>query len=181
MPFNESLAFGKIGESDIARWLRSRGTSVLPVYEKEIDEGKGPQFFAPNGEYVAPDMFCLPQCEWIEAKHKKVFTWHRISGTWQTGIDLRHWEEYKRVQEISKRRVWLFFLHRSNKPDERDLKGGSPSLCPTGLFGGSLDYLSRHIHHEDARWGRTGMVYWAVDTLQKLALLSEIAELEAAE
>ena len=115
MPFNESLAFGKIGESDIARWLRSRGTSVLPVYEKEIDEGKGPQFFAPNGEYVAPDMFCLPQCEWIEAKHKKVFTWHRISGTWQTGIDLRHWEEYKRVQEISKRRVWLFFLHRSNR------------------------------------------------------------------
>jgi len=31
--FKEKLAIGKTGESEIARWLISRGASILPVYE----------------------------------------------------------------------------------------------------------------------------------------------------
>lgn len=75
--FAQTLEFGKIGESDIAYWLRDRNNCVLPIYEKEIDEGKGPRLFSPNGEHIVPDMLVLPEVEWIEAKHKSVFTWHR--------------------------------------------------------------------------------------------------------
>lgn len=174
MTFEEQLAFGKIGESDIARWLKSRGSSVLPVYEKEIDEGKGPQFFADGESYAAPDLFCFPQCEWIEAKHKTVFSWHRITQTWQTGIDMNHWTQYQRVEEISKRRVWLMFLHRCARPDQRDLMAGCPPQCPTGLFVGSLKYLARNVDHTDGRWGRHGMIYWRESTLNKVAEIDDV-------
>lgn len=177
--FARSLEFGRVAESDIARWINARGGSVLPVYEKEIHEGKGPQFYSSVGEHVAPDMFVFPALEWIEAKHKTVFSWHRLSQRWVTGIDLHHYEAYKRVQDLSRRRVWLLFLHRSNIPDPRDVGDnkagkGCPPKCPTGLYGGSLGYLSRHVNHRHSNHGRHGMVYWAETTLTKLAALTEI-------
>jgi len=147
----------------------------LPIYEKEIDTGKGPRFFVPDGlEFVAPDMFVLPKMLWVEAKHKTVFSWHRISENWCTGIDINHYDEYKKVQEISGRPVWLFFLHRARKPDSRDLKHGCPPECPAGLFLGGLDYLSRNENHRHTNWGRHGMVYWNVGTLRLVASLAEL-------
>ena len=174
--FEGNLAFGRAGESAIARWARYRNNCVLPVYEKEIQEGKGPRLFGPNGEHIAPDMLVLPIMEWIEAKHKNVFTWHRITGRWVTGIDLNHWNGYQDTQRESGRRVWMLFLHRCSQPDFRDIKQGCPPECPTGLFGGSLDYLKRNENHRHDNWGRHGMVYWAVDVLKKLATLEEVNE-----
>jgi hypothetical protein len=178
--FNETLARGQLGESLIANWCKARGNSVLPVYEKEIDTGKGPRFFTPEGQLVAPDMFVMPSMHWIEAKHKSVFTWHRISRKWVTGIDRNHYADYCRVLEISRRPVWLLFLHRSSQPDARDLQHGCPSKCPTGLFGGNLKTLMRNINHEHANHGRHGMVYWASETLKFLAPVEELLAERAA-
>lgn len=178
--FAQHLATGQLGESKIAQWCRSRGNSVLPVYEKEIDTGKGPRLFAPQGQLVAPDMFVLPSMHWIEAKHKTVFSWHRISRSWLTGIDLNHYRDYLKVQEISTRPVWLLFLHREATPHGRDIEGGCPRTCPVGLFGGSLTYLQKNEHHRHTNWGRHGMVYWAAGTLTLLATLDEIDRLEDA-
>lgn len=175
--FAESLGYGQIGEGQIGRWIRSRGNCVLPVYEKEIDEGKGPRFFTPTGEHVAPDMFVMPAMAWAEAKRKSVFSWHRQTQQWVTGFDLNHYEGYKETQRESRRPVWLMFLHESHEPDPRDVKSGCPYRCPTGLFGGSLDYLSKHENHRHENWGRHGMVYWAVHHLKKLAELSEIQQI----
>lgn len=174
MSFAEKLAIGQAGESAIAKWCQSRGSSVLPVYEKEIDTGKGPRFFTPAGRFAAPDMFLMPAMLWLEAKHKSVFSWHRISARWCTGIDLNHYEDYKRVEEISSRPVWLFFLHRSSTPDRRDLDAGCPHQCPTGLYGASMAFLSRHENHRSLNWGRHGMVYWAHDNLKLLASLEDL-------
>jgi hypothetical protein len=179
MPFDERLRQGQIGESIIARWCRSRGNSVLPVYEKEIDTGKGPRFFA-SDQFAAPDMFVFPAMHWIEAKHKTVFTWHRASRRWCTGIDLHHYKDYLQVGEISQRPVWLLFLHRSDKPDARDIAGGCPPACPVGLFGGSLACLKWNENHRHENWGRHGMVYWAEDSLQRLATLDELLGAEDA-
>lgn len=166
--------FGKLGESVIARWLIGRGNCILPVYEKQIDEGKGPQFFTPQGEFVAPDMFVFPAMVWLEAKHKSICTWHRNTQRWTTGIDLNHYEAYKRTQELSHRRVWLLFLHRSSVPDSQDIEVGCPSECPTGLFCGNLDYLAKNENHRHSNWGRHGMVYWDLDKLTKLAELGDL-------
>lgn len=176
MGFARQLAIGQIGESDIAKWCMSRGNCVLPVYEKEIDTGKGPRFFTPGGNHVAPDMFVMPAMEWIEAKHKTVFSWHRKTQKWCTGIDLNHYHGYLKTQEASRRPVWLLFLHRSTQPDKRDVDAGCPGLCPVGLFGERLSFLAANENHRHENWGRHGMVYWAADKLRLLASIPELDE-----
>lgn len=178
--FSENLAFGQVGESAIARWCKSRGHCVLPVYEKEIDSGKGPRLFAPSGQIVAPDMMVIPQfgdVVWIEAKHKTVFSWHRISRRWVTGIDLHHYQQYQEVEHRSARRVWMFFLHRSDTPAEIDISHGCPPQCPVGLFVQSLRRLMLSENHRSQRHGRSGMVYWAVESLKLQATLDEVESL----
>lgn len=185
-PFEESLAYGQIGESRIAKWLmwKCEGCSILPVYEKEIDTGKGPRIFRLDGDIVAPDMLAFsPQFRdpviWIEAKHKTVFTWHRITERWTTGIDLKHYEHYQEVAKQSEWPVWLLFLHVCGTPDRKDLEredGVCPSACPVGLFGGHLSELAEKENHRHASWGPSGMVYWAHETLIRLASLDEVEQ-----
>lgn len=172
--FDQNLAHGQLGESIIARWCIARGNSVLPVYEKEIDTGKGPRFFTSEGQVVAPDMFLMPAMKWVEAKHKTVCSWYRKGGYWCTGIDLHHYSGYQQVQTISRQPVWLLFLHRSYMPDPRDIQHGCPPRCPVGLYGGSLAHLVRHESHRHENWGRYGMVYWDIETLTRFATLEEI-------
>ena len=96
MNFAECLEVGKAGESAIAGWFKRKGYCILPVYEKEINEGKGPQLFTPLVSLIAPDLliFNATKIFWVEAKHKEAFTWHRICQRWVTGIDLRHYKDY---------------------------------------------------------------------------------------
>jgi len=112
--FERQLAFGKAGESLIANWLKRRGYLVLPIYEKEISEGKGPQVFSAHGDLIAPDLLAFgresDKVWWIEAKHKSAFSWHRMSGRWVTGIDLEHYQDYLQIQRLSPWPVWLLFL-----------------------------------------------------------------------
>lgn len=197
MAFAENLEFGQAGESVIARWIRHRGASVLPAYEKEIDTGKGPRLFTPSGELVVPDLLAfLQKCEvvFIEAKHKSVFTWHHKTQRWCTGIDRHHYEDYQKVEQETRKPVWLLFLHEHSTPSRIDLDGRDdcpkcraarntsrrhsccPNECPTGLYGRSLAVLKDNENHRDPRWGRYGMVYWSHAKLKLLASLDELRE-----
>lgn len=169
--FADSLAYGQAGESAIARWLRGRGFTVLPIYEKIIDTGKGPQLFLPAGEtLVAPDMFVFRgnNALWVEAKHKTAFTWYRIGGRWTTGIDLHHYEHYCRIDDYTPWPVWLLFLHRGGQAKD------SPPDSPAGLFGNKLEILRECESHRHMNWGRYGMVYWALASLHLIAPLDEV-------
>lgn len=170
MSFDASLEYGKAGESLIALWLRSRGFCVLPVYEKVIDEGKGPQLFIADGSLIAPDLLAFngPKVYWVEAKHKTAFTWHRLTHRWVTGIDIRHYADYCRVAEKTPWPVWLLFLHDGGQAKD------SPPNSPAGLFGGDLCYLQEHENHRHTNWGRSGMVYWAHETLRLVATLEDV-------
>jgi len=172
--FNQMLAFGKLGESTIAQWLNKKGWNVLPVYEKQVDEGKGPQLFTPNGQLIAPDLFAFKPFKnkalWIEAKHKSVFSWHRNTGRWVTGIDIRHYEDYLKVEALSPWPVWLLFLHTQARIPNRD----DPYPCPVGLFGQTLDKLCQKENHRHENWGKSGMVYWWEKSLVRLAGLEEL-------
>ncbi len=169
--FQERLNVGRVGESDIARWLIGRGWSVLPVYEIELSRGKGPRVFSGTGDLIAPDMMAFRggELKWIEAKHKTVFSWYRIGSVWETGVDQRHFNDYVRVAERYPWEIWLMFLHRSTQPSESDLKGGCPSNCPAGLFGGRLLDLKTKINHASDKWGNSGMVYWKHSDLLKIS------------
>ncbi len=171
-------AFGKIAETYIAIWLRRvRGFSILPIYEKEIDDGKGPRFFTPTGELVAPDILAMKgdMVRWVEAKHKTVFTWWRIGGCWETGIDLHHYEHYCQIADSLPWNIWLLFLHEQTEDGKHDFDLNShPWPCPTGLFAGDIRYLRQNESHRDHRWGNHGMVYWRHDTLKRIATLEEV-------
>ena len=148
--FEEYLKMGVAGESLVAAWLRSRGNTVLPVYEKIIDSGKGPQLYLPDKELIAPDLFVFKHDKalWVEAKHKTAFTWHRITEKWVTGIDLRHYGHYLEVDKTTPWDVWLLFLHRGGQAKD------SPPDSPAGLFGNTLEYLHRHENHRHENGGK---------------------------
>ena len=138
---------------------------MLPVYEVEKGNFAGPRFFpSEHSPLVAPDMLTFANGEviWIEAKHKTAFTWHRKTKRFVTGIDLNHYRDYLRIQEIVEQPVWLLFLHKGGQA-----KDSPPS--PSGLYGNSLGYLKNHENHRHQNHGRYGMVYWAIHDLRKLA------------
>ena len=165
--WTENLNFGKAGESAIACWLRSIGRCVIPVYEKIIDEGKGPQLFLPDCELIAPDLLSVigPKISWVEAKHKSAFSVYRNSGKLTTGIDLRHYLDYLEVAQRTPWPVWLLFLH------EGGTAKGDTRPTPSGLFGNNLLFLKEHEHH---RWDSPAMVYWEITSLLRLATAEEV-------
>lgn len=182
--FRYTLRQGQLGESIISRWLIERGNSIMPVYEKEIDDGKGPQFYSRDGHFAAPDLFVFAANSrnggerflWAEAKHKTVFSWYRKRPAWVTGIDLNHFEDYRRVEQRSGVPVWLFFLHSSSTPSAADLANGCPRVCPTGLFGERLSVLAadENISHRSDRHGAHGMIYWRESSLKLFAPREEL-------
>lgn len=173
MSFQAQLAYGKAAETAIAGWLMSRGNCVLPVYEKIIDEGKGPQLFTSNTELVAPDLVAFKEgkARLIEAKHKTGFTWHRITQRWVTGIDLRHYKDYLSVASATDVPVWLLFLHEGGTAKD------SPAESPAGLFGNEIFALRENENHRHENWGMSGMVYWARE--EDGGALKYIASLDA--
>ena len=186
MSFAEKLATGKVGESLIARYMMSRGHVVLPVYEIEKSSGKGPQLFGENASLVAPDMlvFTANGAMFIEAKHKSVFTWHRVTAKWTTGIDIKHYGDYLRVGKQTQLPVWLMFYHRESTPSESDRASGCPDSCPVGLFGADLFALVTRESHRSKPFdasrtgfighGKSGMVYWAESALKLIASKDEV-------
>ena len=172
--FERKLKFGKIGESIIGSYFRNKGFIVLPIYEKEISEGKGPALYFPKEEIIATDMFVFRRNDirWIEAKHKSVFTWHRNSETWTTGIDMHHYEQYRKIDKQTPWPVGLVFHHEggyseTNPPDKES---------PSGIHGNSLEFLSEdeNIHHTWGKYGKGGMIYWAIDKLKLMATKDQL-------
>lgn len=179
--FEASLSWGQIGEGRIANWLKGKGWSILPVYEKEIDNGKGPRLFIPGGELVAPDMLAYNMTKtpapvrWIEAKTKTRFSWYGIKQRWVTGIDLRHYTDYCKIDDASPFPVWLMFLHDNSNAWPHDVeRWHAPPSCPTGLFGEMLSVLRQTESHRSDKHGKSGMVYWADTSLRRLAPVSEV-------
>lgn len=166
--FQQSLESGKVGESQIAGWLRSRGQNILPVYEVADGQYKGPAVYSSEGEViVAPDMLCFGQGKtiWIEAKHKNAFTWHRKTQRFVTGIDLHHYEQYQKIMGLVDWPVWLLFLHRGGRAVD------SP-VSPSGLYGNDLKKLIKienHRYENPHGHQKHGMVYWSTDSLVKLS------------
>lgn len=180
--FEENLRQGQIGESIIAKWLRRRGWHVLPAYEKEIDNGKGPRLFTANGsastaQLVAPDILGIRSgsFKWFEAKHKTRFSWYGKGGYFVTGIDKRHFDDYCKVADVTGLPVWVLFLHTDSKTWPMDVeKWKAPPQCPTGLFGAEITKMSEQKSHQSDNHGTSGMYYWR--PFVHLYLLADVSE-----
>jgi hypothetical protein len=172
--FEDTLARGDSGEDKVRKWLLSWGYCILPRFQP--DNGRGPRIYTPERDLIAPDIACFHPVEncirWVEVKTKDVFSHHRKTNNWVTGIDLKPYEQYKELLTISPWPIWILFLHELDRIETRD----EPWPCPTGLFGQSLDILMSCENHTDDRWAR-GMVYWKIDNLHFYSTLEDINNL----
>lgn len=175
--FDQNYKFGKIGESLIAKYFRNIGYTVLPIYEKEISEGKGPTLFFPDREVIGSDMMVFKEKTifWVEVKHKTAFSWHRITSKWVTGIDIKYYEDYKEIMKRTAWPVWLIFYQEGGHAKD------SPETSPAGIFGNDLNFLKDNENHfwppnwkELPKDSKRGMVYWAIDKLQLIVTKEEL-------
>lgn len=177
MNFQDYLSIGKLGESQISNWLRfTRGMHVFPAYEKQIGEYKGPTLFCSEGDtLILPDLLGITTGKlfWFEAKNKSAFTLYRKTERWQTGIEVRLYEQYQEVQRRTNIPVWLMFLQQGGKAKD------SPSVSPSGLYARSLEYLMAHEDHRGEFNDGTYMVFWNEIDLLRLASLDEVAQAQA--
>jgi len=182
--FEQLLAFGQVAETKIARWMRSRGTGILPVYAIQEGMQKGPRLYYAARELIVPDLLAFPKggddkAIWIESKHKSHFSWRRQRTQqregqfWCTGVDHRYYLDYLAVMQQTRLPVWLLFLHENAAPRPDDERSGCPATCPTGLFGGPLATLAHRYSHRHPE-PSPRMIYWAHDDLTRLATLDEI-------
>jgi hypothetical protein len=177
--FQRRLAFGQVGESLIARFLRSRKWIVNPCYEKKIDNGKGPRLFLPFGAnesmLITPDIQAMRdrQVRWFDVKHKSTGTYFRKNSRWQTGIDRRHYLDYVKVRKLTQWPVWLLFLQR-----ESTITNAPPDVepCPTGLFGCPITQPYSDTGWYTSKGRRYDMVYWGIEELKPLATLQEVLD-----
>lgn len=173
--FAAQLQWGQKGEKLIAEYLCGRHKlAVMPVYDVQIQSGKGPQVFTADASYAAPDalLFNSQVARWVECKQKTSFTWHRNTQRFTTGIDANHFQDYLKVKEISPWPLWLMFLQ--GEGEAKDTPQGK--VAPSGLYGGEIDYLKDNVNHTHANWGRHGMVYWAEETLHKIDSLKNMGK-----
>lgn len=183
---------GRLGEDRISQHLRKLGYNVVPVYEKEIDDGKGPRVFMASctnvDQLIAPDLFIIgiedakppngPLFAWVEAKTKTRFSWYGKGNYFVTGIDLRNFNDYCTLAEKTNVPIYLFFLHTQCDTSREDVyKWGAPATCPTGLFCRNIKFLSQPTNksHISQQHGSSGMIYWRPDVhLKKIAELEEV-------
>ncbi len=161
--FSKQLQIGKTGETEIATWLLGRGHGVLPIYEIAENQYKGPALYSGDNTIIAPDMMTIKNGKvlFVEAKHKEGFTWYRRTASWQTGIDIKHFNEYMQIEDVTKIPVWILFLQKGGYAKDSE-------KSPAGLYGNSLAFLKNNTDHFSDRHGKSGMVYWDIRSLIKL-------------
>lgn len=157
--FQKQLAFGQMAETAISKWIIGLGGIVVPAYDSE--NNKGPRIFSLEGSLVAPDLLIFRQGKpnWIEAKHKSVFSWRGVGGFWETGIDAHHYRDYLKVEEKTNIPLFLLFYHESDIPwiKDRQRWPDCPARCPTGLYCVRPTEQQGRFGKEH---GRHGMYYW---------------------
>ena len=152
--FREAKKSGRELEEAIARILVAAGWAVIPVTASS-DVGIGPRVMSKDGTIVAPDLICFRKgrCRMVETKNKSTFSLHRNTGTWLTGIDTKHFNDYDKVQTACGCKLCVVFLQRP--------EGDSPS----GVYFQWVDELKQHVHHS---WDENGMTYWAEKDLSRM-------------
>lgn len=112
--FSQSLAMGQEGEHLIANYFLSSSCIVLPLYQ--FSTSCAPAWFTASGKIVAPDLFVIKNKTlfFVEVKYKQ--RWINWEGIIQTGLDRRHYDEYKRIADVTGLPVYLIFIHEKEPP-----------------------------------------------------------------
>lgn len=139
---------GKVGEDIVRKYLENKGWII---YEPKTD---GPHAF---------DKVAIKDKKWmtlLEVKTKARRNYYN-----DTGIDIRHYEEYKEISEKYNMPIFLFFV------DEMLGK----------VYGNKLSYLEEEIKTEDGLnypLKQKGIVYFPLERMKPIAILDTKQVLE---
>lgn len=163
--FEAQLERARLHEIRVAELAREHRYYVVPSYDYSgKGDDKAPKMAAPAGEQdlVLPDLQCFRSGEfrWLEVKFKTRASWRERGGYLTTGMNLRLYEDYIRVERVSGGKVFVLFLHEK----EREARG---------------DALARLQEYESHRYsgpkmGRGGMVFWPYEKLPSWGTLEQI-------
>lgn len=111
--FRQKLKFGEEGEHEVAEILINRGVTVLPLYQ--FDNNKAPVLFSLNKQIISPDLICFNEDSFmVEVKTKN--QWVSYNGRVETGLNQKHFNHYKEIQETTNKEVFVFFNHKTEDP-----------------------------------------------------------------
>lgn len=158
--FHDNLAIGREWETKVSHWLQQNQNYVLDVYEytgTATSGSKAPKLrILPSEEsLILPDLQVASAgvTHWVEVKSKSGVG-YPFKGNLRyrtTGFDLKYWEHYLKVRQITGLAVKVFFVHYN----EGDIRSASLE---------ELDVHPRKYINE-----RNGMVYWPYDELNVIA------------
>lgn len=109
--------WGAWGERIATQWLQQQGWFVVPTHL--IDNGGAPLLIGQLRSFVLPDLQVAKQgqAHWVEVKCKTAPTRYMIRNEWRTGVDLRNWNSYVRVQAESGIPGELAIVHVRPRPE----------------------------------------------------------------
>jgi len=100
---------GRNGEQLVAELVMRRGGFVIPSYDYSGSDNKAPRMQGLRDSHILPDLDVSKRGTrvWIEVKTKAAASYTRITKRLEHGIHRRHWDEYRKVQQITGTPVWL--------------------------------------------------------------------------
>jgi len=109
--FEDQLKYGQEFEDECARFLIKKGYFVIPKYLFAADGA--PTLIGESHSYSLPDIDASINGKriWVECKRKKRMLHHPA-----TGFPVRHYEHYKKIQEITGAQVFVLFQDETSEP-----------------------------------------------------------------
>lgn len=163
--FARSLARGKTEERKIAAYLKALGFRVLPTTDFAANGAPMLSAEDPSDSLIMPDLqaFRGGEGSWFEAKWKSNTDRYNRTGKLTTGIGLRHYEHYCKIENEWNTPVVIVFIHER----EREVRCGTLH---------QLEAAFSHDYRGD-KMDRAGMRFWNAESIP---LWMPLAELGAA-
>lgn len=108
---------GHNGELLVRSLLQQEGYYVIPSFDYCGENGDhAPSAQSLVDKVILPDLDCIKDGYrmWAEVKTKEAATFTRITGQWEHGIPLSHWEAYRIIQDKTGNKVWLYIFEKTS-------------------------------------------------------------------
>lgn len=115
--FSDKLAFGEAGERQVRDYLTTQEQRMATAMF-EFNPKTAPKIYTPTEELTSPDIISYKdgQTIFVECKRKNQWVICNPYTERETGIDAKAWRQYKKLVEISKIPIEIYFLHENTQP-----------------------------------------------------------------
>ena len=114
LSFKEALQYGQEGEHIVAALCLSQSFSVMTLYQ--FTASTAPLILCNTSSFTSPDLMLWKQGKSWFAEVKRKNQWVRFDGNVETGLNYRHYLEYKSLSDKTGIPCILFFIQENEQP-----------------------------------------------------------------